>query len=596
MSYFTKAYNLLNKFFGLRYSGVYLLTFAAILLAFISYIVINNTSQYFNNPKNLINLILTNLIILLFCAALLAYNVSKFWLTRKSIKTGYKLQARIVMMFSVLSSIPTCLMVIFSVYFFNLGVQNWFDKKVSEALDESVHVAQAYIAENTKSLKNIAISMEDDFEMLYSRVLTNPDLLQDVIDVQANLRSIDEALIFNPIRNKVLAQSAFSFSLAFASIPVTKLMQAKNGEVVDVSTPNKIRILIKLSKYEELYLLIGRLIDEDVRGYLDQTHGAAESYKQLHNNIFGLQLKFSVIFAIMALILIIASTSVGLIFISKTIQPIRRLLEAISDVKKGNLAIKIPEGDVQDEIGILSNSFNAMTKTLAQHRQELIIAQKALAWSDMARMVAHEINNPLTPIRLSIERLQKKYSSNNLTAEEFDRYTNIVLKNTSDINKIVTDFVEFAKLSNPELKKINFTKLIEEMVSSRSILSDKTQYTYQCDNKDLEINCDRSHITQVLLNLFKNAEEALDKTSNPKILVRVSKKADELLLTISDNGPGFKEEILKNFGKPYITTKPQGTGLGLAIVKKILSQHNASLDIFNNENGGANVSIAFSIN
>ena len=596
MSYLTKTYNLLNKFLNLRYGSLYLFAFAIITVFITSYIIVQNKSQYFNDPEKLIKLILVDLIVLLCCSALFCYNIGRFWLTRKKVKTGYKLQAKIIMMFSILSAIPTCLMVVFSVYFFNLGVQNWFDKKVSQALEESVNVAQAYINENVKSLKNIAINMADHFESMDSLMISNPSILQNFINIQANLRNIDEALIFSPLKNKVFAQSAYSFSLSFASIDSAKFAQAKEGEIVDVSTQSKIRILIKISKYEDLYLLVGRLIDENVSDYLDQNYGAAQSYKKLHAKIFDLQLKFSFVFAIMALILIIVSTSVGLIFISQTIQPIRHLLAAMADVKKGNLTIQIPKGDVKDEIGILSNSFNDMTKTLAHQQKELIIAQKALAWSDMARMVAHEINNPLTPIKLSIERLQKKYSSNNLTSEEFDRYTNIVIKHVNDINKIVTDFVEFAKLANPQLQKINIIQLLDEIVISRKLLSDKIQYKYENINTNIEISCDKSHMTQVLLNLFKNSEEALEKTDNPEIVIKIIQTQENVILTISDNGLGFKEEILKNFGKPYITTKPKGTGLGLAIVKKILNQHNANFSIFNNENFGATVSISFAYN
>ena len=114
-----------------------------------------------------------------------------------------------------------------------------------------------------------------------------------------------------------------------------------------------------------------------------------------------------------------------------------------------------------------------MVKTLDKQRKELIIAQKTLAWSDMARMVAHEINNPLTPIRLATERLQKKYHRDILTAEEFNKYTDIILKHGSDIKKIVDDFVNFAKLSNPSLSKVDLISLIREAVESRGLLNEK---------------------------------------------------------------------------------------------------------------------------
>jgi two-component system nitrogen regulation sensor histidine kinase NtrY len=494
-------------------------------------------------------------------------------------------------------TIPTALIVIFSIYFFNLGIQNWFDKKVNHALTEAINIAHAYIKENVTSLKTIAISINDHLGFAYGQVLNNPDLLQQILNTQASLRAIDEAVIVQSSTHMLIARSTFSFSLVFTSIPLDAFEKAQSGEIVDISTPERIRVLIKLNKYPDMYLMIGRLVDHNIINYISATTGAVNSYQTLRDQILSLQMKFSIVFLVIALILIVVATSIGLIFVSKIIKPIRKLVHATTKIKKGNFNIHIFEGSNEDEIGILANSFNDMVKTLDKQRKELIIAQKTLAWSDMARMVAHEINNPLTPIRLATERLQKKYHRDILTAEEFNKYTDIILKHGSDIKKIVDDFVNFAKLSNPSLSKVDLISLIREAVESRGLLNEKKiNYEVSFFAPSFVINCDKSQIRQVVLNILKNAEEATFNLPNPHIRVTILLENKIFRVFFQDNGPGFAQSIIDNVGQPYVTTKHKGTGLGLAVIKKILEQHNATFTIFNDQKeGGACVNIEFSV-
>jgi two-component system nitrogen regulation sensor histidine kinase NtrY len=185
-------------------------------------------------------------------------------------------------------------------------------------LDQSVSVGEAYIAEHTLQLKETAISISDDLSDMYYSLIHNPDVFTKVINAQVELRSLDEAIVFQKDTNTILAQSSFSFSLSFVNIPNHLLEKADNGEVVQVSSdPSKIRVLIKIKDYNDTYLLIGRLVDTKIIDHIDKTNGAAREYKLLKDQMFAMQVKFSMIFILMSLLLLSAAIIWGRKFAEK---------------------------------------------------------------------------------------------------------------------------------------------------------------------------------------------------------------------------------------------------------------------------------------
>lgn len=579
-----------------QYKVVYALCVIISMLLISNLILIRNTDYSFDQPENLANLILGDALILLAFTVFITRNFFKQWIIRKRERQGYKLQSRIIGIVSASAAIPSIIIVLFSIYFFNLGIQNWFDKKINQALSDAAGIAHAYLAENVNSLKTIALLVNGHLRetpIAFSRI----NLLEDVLNFLTNLHSLDEIVIVESTSGRIIAQSSFSFSLVFAPISNEAIESAKNDQIVDISTNNKIRVLMKLSYYHDLYLVVGRLIDQNIVDYINQNSGTVDSYNKLKGNIVLLQVKFAIIFCILAFVLIILATTAGLIFVSRIIKPIRKLIHATTKIKKGNLDLQITTDATDDEVGILANSFNEMIKTLNKQRKDLIIAQKTAAWSDMARMVAHEINNPLTPIMLSVERLKKKENLGTLTPEEFKKYTDIILNHGEDIKKIVNDFVNFAKLSNMQISSVDIIALLYKAVEERKILNDNITYIFNTNISSSVMNCDKFQIQQVLLNILKNSEEALERTSNPNVMVSIHDSISDIIITIEDNGPGVDQKILKNLGQPYITTKEKGSGIGIAIIKKILQQHDASFALKNLENkNGAVAELIFTKN
>lgn len=220
----------------------------------------------------------------------------------------------------------------------------------------------------------------------------------------------------------------------------------------------------------------------------------------------------------------------------------------------------------------------------------LVLAQRTAAWADVARKVAHEIKNPLTPIHLASERLRKKYSKEVSDVKNFERYIEIIVKHVKDIGTMVEEFVQFARMPSPNFAKVNLTQLIRESIFSRRCLDKNIEYTAELNVDSANIYCDARQISQVLLNLLKNSEEAIesnDAISKGFIRVKLIQIIDKGLfeLSIIDNGGGFSAELFDRLTEPYITSKSTGTGLGLAIVKKILDDHKIDVSFANNDEG-----------
>jgi two-component system, NtrC family, nitrogen regulation sensor histidine kinase NtrY len=228
----------------------------------------------------------------------------------------------------------------------------------------------------------------------------------------------------------------------------------------------------------------------------------------------------------------------------------------------------------------------------------LVLAQRSAAWSDVARKVAHEIKNPLTPIHLATERLRKKYSQEVSDTQNFEKYLEIIGKHVKDIGTIVEEFVQFARMPAPEFAHNNLVQIVRESIFSRKCLDKDINYITEFQVDTAIINCDPRQISQVLLNLLKNAEEAIEHCHNInrgeiKVLLLVQ---DEMVeLEVMDNGGGFSSELFDHLTEPYVTNKSTGTGLGLAIVKKVLDDHKTAISFTNNNTPGATIKLTFNL-
>ncbi len=221
----------------------------------------------------------------------------------------------------------------------------------------------------------------------------------------------------------------------------------------------------------------------------------------------------------------------------------------------------------------------------------LIQAQRDAAWGEVARRLAHEIKNPLTPIQLSAERLQHKLHDKlpEVEADILKRATGTIVNHVAALKGMVDDFTQYAHASRMSAKAVNLNELVREVLvlyESMGVLIEPRL----ADNVP-QIYADPAMLRQVLHNLFQNAIDALTGVDNPRILVSTSLGTGGVLLTVRDNGTGIAEGVMGRIFEPYVTTKPKGTGLGLAIVKKIVDEHQGRILVENVKPHGATVSI-----
>ena len=221
----------------------------------------------------------------------------------------------------------------------------------------------------------------------------------------------------------------------------------------------------------------------------------------------------------------------------------------------------------------------------------LVSAQRSAAWADVARRIAHEIKNPLTPITLSAERLKKKFAPTEGTEEResFDRYIETISRHTRDIGRMVEEFVAYARLPQSVFREENLVSIVRKSVFSAQTANPDITFVQTLPSAAVMVSCDESQLGQVLLNLLKNAGEAMEGREGKRISITLTREAGSATLTIEDNGPGFPADKLDTLTEPYVTTRAKGTGLGLAIVKRSIEEHKGTLTLSNVEGGGAKV-------
>ena len=212
-----------------------------------------------------------------------------------------------------------------------------------------------------------------------------------------------------------------------------------------------------------------------------------------------------------------------------------------------------------------------------------ILAEKHAAWSDIARKIAHEVKNPLTPIKLSAERIEKKYKNNDFENDDIKALTSTISRQVDDIGKLIDEFSSFARMPEPEMKLDNLSKCLQESYILFSNSHKNIKFKIELQDKDIYFQFDKFQLTQTFNNLIKNAVESVEKIPNPSITVNLRIQINKIFIEIIDNGVGISKETAGKIFEPYFTTKNKGTGLGLSIVKKIIEDHNGKIRIEKNK-------------
>ena len=262
----------------------------------------------------------------------------------------------------------------------------------------------------------------------------------------------------------------------------------------------------------------------------------------------------------------------------------------------------MPEVKTDKDLEILNKNFNLMIEKLRTQQEKLIINERHEAWGSLARKLAHEIKNPLTPIQLTIDRLKSKYSDQleENDKDNFKENLKIINNQIKQIEKLVNEFSDFARMPKPIFQKNNLIELLKENINLLSELDNSIEITFNNKLQKLYLESDKEQLSRVFLNLIKNSIESIqEKAQNnnncsKKITIELNDQNDHIHLSIIDTGVGFSylKSNIKDILNPYFTTKKNGTGLGLSIVNKIINDHNGNIN-FIPINDGAKIEILF---
>lgn len=673
----------------------------ALVSCTITYGVMARRTGNINTAYWLLNV---DLVLLLLLGTVVARHIVRLWMERKRGIAGSKLHVRLVAVFSLLATVPAILMAIFSSIFLYFGVHAWFNNHVSTAIHESQAVAQAYMKEHQQVMRADVLAMANDLNREALPLSQNTKLFDQVIDTQSMLRNLSEAIVMRG-DGTVIAHSHLSFALAMDEVPRNVLKQADQGDVALLTGDgsDRIRAIVKLDRFFDTYLYVGRLVDATVLQHMKTTQTAVDEYNTLEKRQSQMQITATFMFMAVALLLLLAAVWFGLAFSERLVAPVSALILATEKVRMGDMDARVRDTQADDEIGMLGRAFNRMTDQIKSQQEALIAANRMLderrrqteailagassgvigldhagaitlanlmaedllqgaanndnlagrrlsdfipetqellkkaqsqpnrawpvqveyavgtgprktlllritaeaeergavatiddisalvsaqrkaAWADVARRIAHEIKNPLTPIQLSAERLRRKYLPQiQEDPETFEKCTETIIRQVGDIGHMVNEFSAYARMPVPVKKAENVVAVCQDALVLQKQAYPDIVFGFVSAQNDIHADVDRLQISQVMTNLLQNAidsihERQTTKAGEGRVMVMMESKDENVCICVEDNGTGLPEKVRDQLLEPYVTTKKKGSGLGLAIVKKIMEDHSGSV-------------------
>ncbi|MFZ2619520.1 MAG: ATP-binding protein [Alphaproteobacteria bacterium] len=702
-----KVFNMMRVGAGVLLAGGFLALLAALFMVMHD----ENTT----GPV-LLTLMTANMLLILVFILYIGRNVLLLLLERRGRLRKSRLPFRLLGIFSVLAVLPTILVAFYALVMLNGGLEAWFSTKVTRALEGSLQVAQAYLDEHEKSLTAEAQTLAQDPTLMGLSLLPDGFLLREHLRTMQEQRNLDEVSIYDS--NGSLLASAGPSMATSEELVVTLLSNAeRRPQALTEYDERQITVLAPLAVNS--WLLVSRGIHPSVVARMDETTEAYNEYYALLKDRTRLQGVLTLITVLLSMAALAGAIWAGLRLAGKIVRPVTELVHATNKVSAGDLEIRLTPHD-DDEMGILTQSFNRMTQQLKNNRTlvekknkeidtrrrtmeavltgvtsgvlaldehgvigivnktardvlglktgqrlekispelfalfttfmqaprdvwqqqmkveqggktltllvrmvpqrvgggdisavvvtfddvtPLLSAQKVAAWSDVARRLAHEIKNPLTPIQLCAERLRRKYMDKLEAADQplFKEMTETIVRQTEDMRGMLNEFSDFARMPTPVFAEHNILHVLEEILLLETMGRSEIEF-----EKDIQITpaqamvvCDRGQMKRVLTNVLENSVNAIherdgDKTAEKgqiKVVVKIS-QGDTLLVNVLDNGRGLPEDVeTEKLFDPYVTTRKKGTGLGLAIVRRVMDEHGGQVTLARRPKGGTSVEL-----
>ena len=554
------------------------------------------------NNQNLQYLLILNIILLISLFAFIFSEIQKA-IKNDIDKDGLKSNKKYITYFALFTLIPSVLISIFSLFLFSFALEKYFDKKVTTVVNNSYELARNYVEEIRNKIQSDIVLIAFDTNKSKRFLNENMQEYKRFLNTQKIIRDVDEIHIIDV--NKNLLFTSINNSQFYVP-PVDKALNL----VLDDDRPLKIinapenisAAIMRLQNFENRFLYVVKYLDKEISKYLTESEEAINFYYTVEEKSTGIKISFAIIYIIVVSVLLFVSISIAIRFSSRFFRSINNLIYASASIGDGNFDAKVPEVKTDKDLEILNKNFNLMIDRLKSQQEKLIINERHEAWGSLARKLAHEIKNPLTPIQLTIDRLREKYSDllDEKESDNFKDNLKIINNQIKQIGNLVNEFSDFARMPKPTMRKNDIIILINENIKLLKQLDNSISIDFSTNSNEIILNSDKEQLSRVFLNLIKNSIESIqqkaEKKSNfdKKITIELTEFDNHINLTIVDNGIGFEifSKNIKDILNPYFTTKKNGTGLGLSIVNKIINDHNGKIE-FIPINGGAKIKMNF---
>src|SRR3981081_159061 len=678
----------------------------ALLSALLTFVVLTGLTSIEPTRKVVVSFLLINGATILVLVGIIIREVWQVVQARRRGRAAARLHIQIVSLFSAIAVLPAVLVAIIANVTIDRGFDRLFSGPTREVIQNSVIIARAYMQEHAQLIRGDILGMANDIS--HARPLFDQDrrTFRELLTAGAAARNLPGAMLIDKDRN-ILETAQTGIKLAF-SPPAPDFLSnvdETEPEIAVLPEENYVAAVIRLRAFNDTFLYVARQLDPRVVAQLRQTEASAAEYAELESRRLGIQVNVALMFAVIALTILMASVLIGLNFANWLVAPIRRLMSAANMVSTGDLHVQVPVHRSEGDLAQLGETFNKMTQELRTQRDELVSAsdlidsrrrfieavlssasagiigvdasgsvgilnrsaeklighaesetldhplsdvlpelddmmkaaregtqrmvqgqitinrdghernlsvrisaeptshsrdsyiitldditelvsaQRPSAWADVARRIAHEIKNPLTPIQLSAERIRRKFGKV-ITEDKavFEQCTDTIVRQVDDIRRMVDEFSRFARMPKPVIEGEDVADTVRQAVFLMRVGHPDIDIEAEIKDEPMRAQFDRRLISQALTNIIKNATEAIEavpaqELGKGRIDVIASRENDDVVIDVIDNGIGLPKVSRARLLEPYVTTREKGTGLGLAIVGRVLEDHGGRIEL-----------------
>src|SRR5712672_2119999 len=678
----------------------------ALISAFLTFVVLTGLTPIEPTREVVVSFMLINGATILVLVGIIVREVWQVVQARRRGRAAARLHVQIVSLFSVIAVLPAVLVAIVANVTIDRGLDRLFSGPTREVIQNSLSIARAYTYEHAQLIRGDILGMAND--IAHARPLFDQDRrsFRELLTASAASRNLPGAMLIDNDRN-VLETAQNGIQLAFSAPPPEFLSNVAESEpeIAVLPEENNVAAVIRVRAFNNTFLYVARQLDPHVVAQLKQTEASVAEYAEIESRRLGIQVNFALIFAVIALTILMASILIGLNFANWLVAPIRRLMSAANIVSTGDLHVQVPVLRSEGDLAQLGETFNKMTQELRSQRDELVnaselvdsrrrfieavlssasagiigvdasgsigilnrsaekligqaesevldhplsevlpeldelmksaregtqklvqgqitinrdghernlsvrvsaeqtsqsrdsyiitldditdlvSAQRTSAWGDVARRIAHEIKNPLTPIQLSAERIRRKFGK--VIIEDkgiFEQCTDTIVRQVDDIRRMVDEFSRFARMPKPVMEGEDVAATVRQAVFLMRVGHPDIDIVAEIKQDPMRAQFDRRLISQALTNIIKNATEAIEQVppeelGRGRIDVIAAQEGDDIVIDVIDNGIGLPKVARQRLLEPYVTTRQKGTGLGLAIVGRVLEDHGGRIEL-----------------